>query len=303
MTPPMTFQYSTMPDHAAIPGFGGIDNTVRQVGSSPNVSIDSARTELFDVNADGLPDVLVTDPARYRTAEGAPAVGVFFNGFTGRDATPAAAGAFSDPVPVAIDGANSRILNLGNANLRTMDVDGNGRSDLLHMPRLDRYGWFTPTRNGDDAEVSPSHQDWAFSYQEVALDRPGDDPRIDFVRNGTHYQTFDVNGDGLIDVVRTTGTVMQTWLNLGWLPGRRGALWAGALLATAARSGTLSDRSHRDLPAPRRATRWTSADPEVRLADMNGDGIHRHRPDASAASSSTGRGGGTRSVGRGRGEL
>jgi RHS repeat-associated protein len=269
--PPMTFGYST-PPRGPISGFGGVDNTVRLVERSPDVSVDAARADLFDVNSDGLPDLVVTDPARYRLPDGSPGVGVFFNGFTGANARPAeGAATFSDPIAIGMRGSLSGVLNLGNANVVPMDVDGDGRSDLLHMPRLDRYGFFTPTRASDVAvsdAVSPARQGWRFTYAEVALER-GSDPRIDFVRDGSRYKVWDVNGDHLIDVVRTTGTTMQTWLNLGWLEGGEGrfgqARWSGT-------EWTLSTEPYETcllqdgLPVD-------FADPELRLGDMNGDGL------------------------------
>ncbi|MCA9615733.1 MAG: hypothetical protein KC586_23415, partial [Myxococcales bacterium] len=200
LLPPMTFGY-TEPPSGGVPGFGGIDETVHRVEAPPNVSVDAARADLFDVNTDGLPDLLVTDPARYRTADGAPAVGVFFNGFTGARAEPAGRTAiFSAPVAVPMRSDLSGTLNLGNANVVPMDVDGDGRSDLLHMPRLDRYGFFTPTRASDAASgnsPSPADQGWRFTYAEVQLER-GSDPRVDLVRDGSHYEMFDVNGDHLV---------------------------------------------------------------------------------------------------------
>ncbi|MBX3249366.1 MAG: hypothetical protein KF901_19470, partial [Myxococcales bacterium] len=271
LLPPMSFGY-TEPPAGPIPGFGGVDSTVRAVEGPPEVSVDAARADLFDVNSDGLPDLIVTDPARYRTADGRPAVGVFFNGFTGPSARPAGrAGVFSEAIAMPMRGDLSGTLNLGNANIVPMDVDGDGRSDLLHMPRLDRYGFFTPTRASDAAtgqSASPADQGWRFTYAEVALER-GTDPRVDFVRDGTHYQVFDVNGDHLIDVVRTTGTVMQTWLNLGWLEGGEGRFGQarrvgdGYALSTAPHETCLL---HDGLPLD-------FADPELRLADMNGDGL------------------------------
>ena len=274
LLPPMVFDYTTMPA-GGIPGFGTIDDTMRAVTASPNVSVDAARADLFDVNTDGLPDLVVTDPARYRTADGDPAVGVFFNGFVGAGAEPAgAAGIFSDPVSVAIPSGLSSTLNLGNANIVPMDVDGDGRSDLLHMPRLDRYGWFTPVRVSDAVagdSVSPADQGWRFAYGEVQL-ATGTDPLVDFVRDGTRYRVMDVDGDHLIDIVRTTGTVMQTWRNLGWLPGGEGK-FGRALPSSSSPSGYVTDSApyetcllHDGLPVD-------FADPEVRIADMNGDGL------------------------------
>src|SRR5690606_19946893 len=76
LLPPMRFRYTRMPS-GGIAGFGTIDATVKSVANSPPHSVDEGRSDLFDVNSDGLPDLIVTDPARYRTASGAPAVGVF----------------------------------------------------------------------------------------------------------------------------------------------------------------------------------------------------------------------------------
>lgn len=275
LLPPMRFSYSQQPGAGPqIAGFGGVDATVRAVEASPPHSVDEGRSDLFDVNSDGLPDLLVTDPARYRTADGSPAVGVFFNGFSGSRAVPAGSGGvFSQAVPVGVPAGLSGTLSLASAVIRPMDVDGDGRTDLLHLPRYDRYGYFTPTRSVDDAgaapSVSPSSQGWSFTYAQVQLPRDDDDPRIDLLRDGQHVRMLDVNNDHLIDAVRTTGTVMQTWLNLGWTPGGEGrfgtASWNGSGwdLSTEPIESCLL---HDGLPVD-------FADPEVRLADLNGDGL------------------------------
>ncbi len=267
--PPMRFHYSDGPAGGPL-GFSGIDATVHPVIDSPDVSADAARADLFDVNSDGLADLVVTDPSRYRTADGQPAVGVFFNGFQGTDARPAGrAGVFSDAIPVSMPPELAGSLLLGNANVVPMDVDGDGRSDLLHMPRRDSYGFFTPARTNPDARaVRPTEQGWRFVYGQVALERGGD-PRVDWVRDGAHYRVLDVNGDHLIDIVKTTGTAIHTWLNLGWLPGGDGrfghATFDGRdwqLSAEPLESCLLHDGLPVDF-----------ADPDVRLADMNGDGL------------------------------
>ena len=269
--PPMTFRYSTMPTSGPqIPGFGGVSNAVHLIENSPRVSLDDPRTDLFDVNSDGLPDVVVTDPARYRTTGGSPASGVFWNGFTGAGAEPAGRTAvFSEAVPVPMSGSLSGTLSFSSPNIVPMDVDGDGRLDLLHMPRLDRYGYFTPARTNAAQVTSPARQGWRWTYARVDLPTVGDDPRIDFVRDGTYYRVFDVNNDHLIDVVRTTGTVMQTWLNLGWVEGGDGrfghATWSGtewSLSSDPIETCLLHDGQTLDFGSG-----------EVRLSDMNGDGI------------------------------
>lgn len=275
MLPPMTFTYSGMPDTGdVVAGFGAIDSTVRPVTSSPPHSVDENRADLFDVNSDGLPDLIVTDPARYRTDTGEPAVGVFFNGFTGPNAFPAGAAAtFSDAVPMAIPAGLSSVLSLNNANVVPMDIDGDGRSDLLHMPRLRTYGWWSPTRRADDPTqaptVSPADQSWEWTYAQIDLPASDTDPRIDLGRDSSHMRALDVNNDHLIDIVRTTGTVMQTWLNLGWLPGGDGRFgshrWDGSqwILSTEPTESCLLQGG----------TPIDFDDPEVRLGDMNGDGL------------------------------
>jgi hypothetical protein len=165
MLPPMTFGYTSLPTGpGAIPGWGTLSSSIHTLASSPPTSIDDARTDFFDVNSDGLPDVVVTDPARYRTVDGSPAVGVFFNGFAGADAHPGTAGEFSGAVPMPMRSDLSGVLQLTNLNIVPMDIDGDGRSDLLHMPRLRTYGWFAATRQADidgrPAQVSPAHQGW-----------------------------------------------------------------------------------------------------------------------------------------------
>ncbi|MDH5646215.1 MAG: hypothetical protein OEZ01_09420 [Candidatus Heimdallarchaeota archaeon] len=226
LLPPMRFSYSE-PETITTPtieGFGGLDGRVWQSPASPDVSVSEGRVDFFDVNTDGLPDVIVTDPARHRTADGGPAVGVYFNGFSGNDARPAEAGGFSAPVPMAIPAGESSSLNLSNLNINPMDADGDGRSDLLHMPRLRNYGYYTPTRAPDlgAPEVSPRLQEWAWAKRNVVLPDGQLDPRIDFGSDSERIKLVDVNNDHLVDVVRTTGTVMQTFLNLGWVPGGDG---------------------------------------------------------------------------------
>ncbi len=268
--PPMTFEYTQAPA-GPILGFGGVSSVVRSVANSPNVSVDAARADLFDVNTDGLPDLIVTDPARYRGPDGEPAVGVFFNGFVGPNADPAGETAiFSEPVSVPMPPSLSGVLNLASLNVLPMDADGDGRSDLLHLPRRDRYGIFTPTRMSDAAagdSVSPADQGWRFTYREI---RPtADDPRIDLTSFGEFYRTWDVNGDHLVDIVRTTGNRMQTWLNLGWVPDGDGkfgqASWDGS-------EWVLSSDPY-ETCLPHSGLPLDFADAETRTADMNGDGL------------------------------
>ncbi|MEM9074142.1 MAG: SpvB/TcaC N-terminal domain-containing protein, partial [Myxococcota bacterium] len=268
--PPMTFGYSEIPATTdSIAGFGGLHGLAEDVAVSPPHSVDEARADLFDVNSDGLPDLLVSDPARYRDAEGRPAAGVFFNGFDGSGASPGQAGSFSDPVSVAVPAGLSHVMSFANQNIAPMDVDGDGRSDFLHMPRVAAYGYFAITRNGADDAVSPAAQDWGFVHVPVALPPGTTDPRIDLGRDGSRIKTVDVNNDHLIDVVRTNGSAMQTWLNLGWLPGgdgRFGSAYFDGEAWVLSTEPTTSCLLHAGRPLD-------FADAGTQFADMNGDGI------------------------------
>jgi len=268
--PSIRFTYSQVDATTSIvPGFGGLSGRVSESVFSPPHSVDEAHADLFDVNADGLPDLLVTDPARYRTADDEPAAGVFFNGFDGSGATPGRAGSFSEPVPIAVPATLAHVATLANQNVAPMDVDGDGRADLLHMPRVAEYGYFAVTRNDDEQAVSPTGQGWGLTHVPVVLPSGETDPRVDLGRDAAHIVMVDVDNDHLIDVVRSTGTGMQTWRNLGWLPGGEGRFGSahhdgtGWVISTAPITSCLL---HAGRPID-------FADPGTQLADMNGDGI------------------------------
>src|SRR5262249_40983669 len=84
--PPVTFDYQHVDPFTTtgsagrkdLPGFEGFDERVRLFANSPDHSIDEALSDLFDINADGLPDLLVTAPFLYGGNHG-----VYFNGAGG----------------------------------------------------------------------------------------------------------------------------------------------------------------------------------------------------------------------------
>ncbi|UJR84230.1 SpvB/TcaC N-terminal domain-containing protein [Sandaracinus amylolyticus] len=267
--PPMRLRY-TGDDALArgVDGFPALDSTRRQGASSPAHGVGDLRSDLFDVNSDGLPDLIVTEPGRFRTADGAPAVGVYFNGFAGASARPASAGTFSSAIAVAAPNGLAGVMQLSNPNVVPMDVDGDGRSDLLHMPRVRSYGYFAPVR-ASGAQTSPAAQGWRFAHLPVELPDDALDPRIDLGRDGERIRVMDVNDDSLVDVVRTSGDAIQTWLNLGYVLGGEG------LFGSANHDGTRWVLSQDPIESclPVAAGALSFDDPEVRLADMNGDGL------------------------------
>src|SRR5207248_7422949 len=88
--PSMTFEYQHTSGVKDLVGWEAFDETVHALASSPSFSLGAGHAELFDVDADSLPDVLVTAPA-------SPTGGhqVFLN--TGD--------AFGGATPMDIDGA------------------------------------------------------------------------------------------------------------------------------------------------------------------------------------------------------
>jgi RHS repeat-associated protein len=268
---PMRMTYTGQPVSLSLAaGFGGADATVHASPASPAHSV-GPNADLFDVNSDGLADLVVTDPAHFQTGGGEPAAGVYWNGFVGPGAAPGAPGGFSAPVAMPMRSDLSLVMRLTNANISPMDVDGDGRGDLLHLPRSADTGYFTPVRTGDAAALSPAQQGWAWAYLDRHLPAIDADPRVDFAHDGERIRLFDVNNDHLVDIVRTTGTAIHVWLNLGWVPGGDGrygqATWNAATSAWSLSTAPI------ETCLPVAGTPLDFADPEVRLGDMNGDGL------------------------------
>jgi len=235
--PPMTFGYSAIEPHAGpggdlsedLPGWGGFDGRVLELENSPSHSLDEARTDLFDVDQDAFPDVLVTDPARYDDGHG-----VFFLDFV--DGVGTYTGAHIVEVPRSVDGS----LSLSNTNVHPMDLDADGRVELLHMPHL--RDWSAYTAEGSRAA--------GFEWVEKGPFDPAD-PDIDLTRDAAEIRLVDLDNDHRVDVLRTSGTETQFFRNAG--DGTFDAAVTSCVL-------------HRGMPL-----RFSNGD--LQLADMNGDGI------------------------------
>lgn len=274
--PAVRFSYTAPSTGALVEGFGHFPATVRTSSSSPDISVDGQRVDLFDVNADGLLDVIATDPSRYETGSGEPAVGVFFNGFSGPGGTATRAGEFSSAFGMRLPAEGlDEVLSLDNPNVASMDIDGDGRSDFLHMPRRARYGYFAVTRDAPGAvDASPAAANYAFAHVPVAISGDGD-PRVDLTSDGDRIRVMDVNGDHLTDIVRTAGAVMQTWLNLGFVPGPDGTASNDGKFGSATWNGSTWIVSTEPLEscALSDGAIVSFDDPEIQLADMNADGL------------------------------
>jgi RHS repeat-associated protein len=257
--PPMTFGYSGVagyqPDGSSdprvLPGFLPFDGRVSQLAGSPNHSIDEDLTDLFDVNADGLPDVLVTAPGLYGNGHAA-----FFLGDQGQVR-------FAPPTVMGLSGvlsANSNTLRLSNANISPQDFDGDGRINLLHMPKVKTYSAYDARYTGGQ---------WKWIGREITTAN-GQSPKIDFGQDASRTQVVDVNFDGLVDVLVSTGTEYQTFLALGRYAGGDGqfgsAKWQSATAASISTTPITTCVPHSGSPV-------YLGESDVRFGDMNGDGL------------------------------
>src|SRR6185436_12747510 len=98
------------------------------------------RTAFADINADGLPDVLVTAPELYAGSHA-----VFLNKPNSISTT------FDMPKSMGVQGVSgvdANVLRLSNPNVSALDYDSNGVVDLVHMPRAKKYSVFAPKPNG-----------------------------------------------------------------------------------------------------------------------------------------------------------
>ncbi len=259
--PAMRFDYSHVKPTPSALGYEAIDETQHQLGSGPAYSIDEGLTDLFDVNGDALPDVIVTAPALFGGKHG-----LFLNGVapSGGGGNPLGLGFTATTISVSPlnvpPGTDENVIKLTNSNVSPFDLDGDGRANLVHMPIFKRYEVFSPA-------LAPSGWQWQGRNIETAS---GQDVKIDFTNENEKIRVFDVNFDGLVDVVVSTGTEMQTFFSLGRYPGGDGQF--GSAVRTGPSTAAISNDPVTSC-LPWSATPIQFSDPDIKLADMNGDGI------------------------------
>ena len=259
--PPSSFEYNRVPGGDTLldaqgRAFEPFVETVREVQNSPPHSLDEALTDIADVNADGLPDVLVTAPGLFGGQHG-----VYWNG---PGSTGSAAFAVApERMPVDLIGdVDAGVLQLSNSAVGVLDLDGDGIVNLVHMPPLlDGYTVFSPER------TAAGRYRWRGRAVQT-VDRA--EVKLDLGRRRPDARVMDVNGDGLVDVVYTSATEVQTFLSLGRYAG--GADQFGQGSWTSATSADLStDPIVHCLPWSATPVRFSDRDTYV--AEMNGDGL------------------------------
>ena len=188
-----------------IGAFEPLAEGVSTLANSPPHSLDEELTALMDVNSDGLPDVVVTAPALYDGGHGLFLAGASAEGKHG----------LFEAEPMTVDplnGVDGSVLKLSNPNVAPFDLDGDGRLNLVHMPRKKLYEVFSP-------EGSGSSWQWVGRQAETADKQ---DLKIDFAQGTRDTTVMDVNADGLVDVVYSSATEYQTFFSLGRYPGGDG---------------------------------------------------------------------------------
>ena len=233
-------------------GFEVLDRTVRSLTNSPGHSVDEDYTDLYDVNSDGLPDVVSMMPGLYGGNHG-----LWIQGKGGQ------ADYFGQQEPMkvwGVLGASASTISKHNSNLASLDLDGDATIDLVHMPKIKTYSVYTPAyRNGV----------WGWAGRTVDT-ADGNDARINLGADALELRVFDVNGDGLVDIVKTGGTSLQVWFSLGRYPGGDGLFgsgrWTGPDTATLSMSPVMRCVPHSSTPV-------RFSDSDIKLADMNGDGL------------------------------
>ena len=196
--------------------FERLHETVHKIPNSPPHSLDDSNTSLMDVNADSLPDLVVTAPVSFGGSHG-----LYLNGQSG-------AVGFSSALKMTVSGVpavDANVLKLSNSNVAGLDLDGDARTDLVHMPIAKQYSVFTPAQVGNQ---------WTWQGRAVTT-ASGLNPKIDFTTDASRIAVMDVNGDGLVDVVRSSALEVQTFLALGRYPGGDGRF--GQATLTSAGSG------------------------------------------------------------------
>lgn len=254
--PPMTFDYTHVAPYGTsgqaggspISGFEGFDERVHSVAGSPDRSVEGEESDFIDLNHDGLPDFLVTQPGVYGSA-----FGQFLNAPAG------IADSFAPPVnlPVfGVDGSTAGDLKLSNPNVAILDADGDGRVDLLHAAAAKTYALY-----GFDTSGLTGRSVVTASQQNL---------QVDFGRDALTTKVMDVNGDGLVDLVVTTGTEIRTFFALGREPGGQDQF--GFATRTGPTAATISNDPVRSC-LPWSGSAVSFGDPEIQLGDLNGDGL------------------------------
>ncbi|MCU0692414.1 MAG: FG-GAP-like repeat-containing protein, partial [Polyangiaceae bacterium] len=242
-------------------GLGAFSRVTKAVQDSPTVGLGDQQGLLLDINADGLVDVYHPDPGVYQGAHA-----VCFNESTGGPeptrfggATPMAVMPIEEPGAPYLDAFT---LTPRDPNVVAMDFDSSSSVDLVYLPRLRQPAVFSPV-------LTASGWQWSGRLPKTS---PQTLPLMELA-NPTwqgRARRLDANGDGLIDIVVTSATSLDTYFSLSGLPGGDGKFGHGVRTGPNS-ADLLSEPVKVCLPGSELPLSFT--DSAVRLADMNADGL------------------------------
>ena len=212
-------------------GYSRFDPALVQRGSFLNpapASLGNPNLALADINCDSLPDFFFTNPVNSQHS-------VVYNHGLGR---------FSAPTNFTLQPTG---ITLDQAGADLADYDGDGRIDLVQKAGTGHFVFFPNTtlpRGNDD-----THPTWG-------TERSFATPYPPFELNDPTVRTLDLNGDKLIDFMKTTAAGFVYYYN-------RGTLWEedGIYLFGEPQMGDITFAD---------ALMFDDAE-HVKLADMNGD--------------------------------
>jgi RHS repeat-associated protein len=261
--PAMRLTYSHVGTTPEYDGFERFDAVERPVLGAPSIPFSDSNVVFMDVDQDGLPDLLHADPSAYR-ASGLPAFGWFRNGaqnVAGRFAAGVGLGLGLIGADIASD------IRFTAPNVGVLDLDGNGVPDFFHLPpfankaRVYSFGKTGPFGVGN---LQLGGREVKFPQNQAA--------RLQLFQDSSQIRVGDINGDGLVDFVRLSGTTLEVYEALGRQPGGDGLF--GSARRTGAHTAQLSEAPHAHcVPTLAPGIPAKFDDPAFRFTDLNGDGL------------------------------
>jgi RHS repeat-associated protein len=259
--PAMRFGYSGPTEGVRTEGYGYLHDQVEHAVSSPPYRIYNNFVDLFDANYDGLPDVLLTDPIRYHGGHGLYIAQL--------DGSGALSFSRAEDVTCRKSWPSGSCRSIGssfkftNRNIRPLDFDGDGRVEYLHMPSYRQYRYYRMAHDGDD----PLTGYW---WAEHGPFDPLDED-IELTSDSVNVRAVDVNNDHHIDVIRTAGNRIQTYLSLAGCPEGQGKFGTPEYGPWGTCVGFVTEPI--ESCALHRGRPMDFSNEKLRIADMNGDGV------------------------------
>jgi hypothetical protein len=189
--PPATFGYAVCNPPSEL----SAQNHLLGAINEPIAVMDNESVDLVDLNADGLPDILRTEPR-----------GAHMASLNRGPVRQPGASAIQWSAPVAVDPGDGTAWNFDLASGRThlADMDGDGLADLVHKSPDDAVFFF----------ANRGRLAWT-ERQEMTLDDSA--PPAPF--GEPDVRTADVDFDKRIDIIQSLdlggGTAYRIWFNLG----------------------------------------------------------------------------------------